>query len=69
MSGVDVSIVAGFVCGFYRIQVIVSSIIVSERVVILFFIHGIGVLWGSPILYWALRLPNTSPKTVSEALG
>lgn len=69
MSGVDVSIVAGFVCGFYRIQVIVSSILFSERVVILFFIHGIGVLWGSSILYWALRLPNTSPKTVSEAFG
>ena len=34
-----------------------------------FFIHGIGVLWGSSILYWALRLPNTSPKTVSEAFG
>ena len=69
MSGVDVSIVAGLVCGLYRIQVIVSSILFSERVVILFFIHGIGVLWGSSILYWALRLPNTSPKTVSEAFG
>ena len=36
MSVVDVSIVAGLVCGLYRIQVIGSSILFSEGGVILF---------------------------------